>query len=45
MGSFRNVGNDILKEWLVFREEDISSLSSNEDKENLIYFDEISKIF
>lgn len=40
MGSYRN---DILKEWLDFREEDIASLSCKADKENLIYFDEISQ--
>ena len=42
MGSYRNVGNDILKEWLDFREEYIASLSSKEDKEHFIYFEEIS---
>lgn len=29
MGSYRNVGNDILKEWLDFREEYIASLLVN----------------
>lgn len=43
MGNCRNVGDDLLKEWLNFREEDISSLSCKADKENLIYFDEISQ--
>ena len=43
MGSYRNVGDDILREWLNFREEDIASFSCKTDKENLIYFDEISQ--
>ena len=43
MGSYRNVGDDFLKEWLDFREEDIASLSCKADKENLIYFDETSQ--
>lgn len=43
MGSYRNIRNDILKKWLDFREEDIASLSCKADKENLIYFDEISQ--
>ena len=43
MVNFREVNdNDILKEWLLFREEEISSLSFEEDKKHLVYFDEIS---
>lgn len=43
MVNFREVNdNDILKEWLLFREEEISSLSCEEDKKHWIYFDEIS---
>ena len=41
MGSYRNVGDDILKEWLDFREEELGSLTCIEDKEHFIYFDEI----
>ena len=32
MGSYRKVGNDILKEWLDFREEELGSLTCKEDK-------------
>ena len=42
MVNFREVNDDILKEWLLFREEEISSLSCEEDKKHWIYFDEIS---
>ena len=43
MVNFREVNDDILKEWLLFREEEISSLSCEEDKKHWIYFDEISE--
>ena len=42
MVNFREVNDDILKDWLLFREEEISSLSCEEDKKHWIYFDEIS---
>lgn len=42
MVNFRKVNDDILKEWLLFREEEISSLSCEEDKKHWVYFDEIS---
>lgn len=43
MVNFREVNdNDILKEWLLFRKEEISSLSCKEDKKHWVYFDEIS---
>ena len=43
MVNFREVNdNDILKDWLLFREEEISSLSCEEDKKHWVYFDEIS---
>lgn len=43
MVNFREVNdNEILKDWLLFREEEISSLSCEEDKKHWIYFDEIS---
>ena len=42
MGSYRKVGDDILKEWLDFREEELGSLACMEDKEHFIYFEEIS---
>lgn len=44
MVNFREVNeNDILKDWLLFREEEISSLSCEEDNKHWIYFDEISE--
>ena len=42
MVNFRAVNDDILNEWLLFREEEISSLSCEEDKKHWVYFDEIS---
>ena len=42
MKSYRKVGNDILKEWLNFREKELGSLTFKEDKEHFIYFEEIS---
>ena len=43
MINFREVNeNDILKEWLEFREEELSTLTE-EDKKHWIYFEEISK--
>ena len=37
-----NVNNDILKEWFLFREDEIASLTCEEDKHHWVYFDEIS---
>ncbi|MFR3342155.1 MAG: hypothetical protein ACLTTE_05700 [Clostridia bacterium] len=42
MGSYRKVGNDILKEWLDFIEEELDFLTCKEDKKHFIYFEEIS---
>ena len=42
MGSYRKVGEDILKEWLNFREEELGSLTCKEDKKHFIYFEEIT---
>ena len=42
MKSYKKVGNDILKEWLNFREEELGSLTCKEDKAHFIYFGEIS---
>ena len=42
MVNFREVNDDILKEWLLYREDEISSLTCDEDKEQWVYFDEIS---
>jgi hypothetical protein len=43
MKNLREVNDDILKDWLLFREDTISSLNSEEDKKHWIYFDEISQ--
>ena len=43
MKNLREVNDDILKDWLLFREDTISSLTSKEDKKHWIYFDEISE--
>mgnify|MGYP004641073389 CR=1 FL=1 len=43
MNNLREVNNDILKDWLLFREDEIASLKTDEDKRHWIYFDEISE--
>ncbi len=43
MNNLREVNNDILKEWLEFREDEIASLSGSEDRKYHICFDEISE--
>ena len=43
MNNFRNVNNDILKDWLEFRESTGLSYTDDEDKKHSIYFDEISE--
>lgn len=43
MKNLREVNDDILKDWLLFREDTISSLKSEEDKKHWIYFDEIAQ--
>ncbi len=43
MKNLREVNDDILKDWLMFREEEISSLSCDDDKKHWIYFDEIAE--
>ncbi len=43
MKNLREVNDDILKDWFIYRDEDISALKSAEDKKHWIYFDEISK--
>ena len=42
MNNFREVNDDILKEWLSFREETISGRLTKEDKKHYINFDEIA---
>lgn len=43
MNNLREVNDDILKDWLDFREEELSSLTCDEDRKHWIYFDEISE--
>lgn len=43
MNNFREVNDDILRDWLNFREEDLCSLTCDEDRKHHIYFDEISE--
>ena len=43
MNNFREVNNDILKEWLMFREDDLASLKCDEDRKHFVYFDEIAE--
>ena len=43
MKNLREVNDDILKDWFIYRDEDISALKSVEDKKHWIYFDEIAE--
>ena len=43
MSNFREVNDDILKDWLLFREDELSSLTCEEDRKHWVYFDEISQ--
>ena len=43
MKNLRKVNDDILKDWFIYRDEDISALKSAEDKKHWIYFDEIAE--
>lgn len=43
MNNFREVNDDILREWILFREDVLSSITCNEDRKHWIYFDEISE--
>ena len=43
MNNFREVNDDILREWLLFREDELSSITCDEDRKHWIYFDEISE--
>ena len=42
MNNLREVNDDILKDWLEFREETLCCTLSAEDKKHFVYFDEIS---
>lgn len=43
MNNLREVNDDILKDWLKFREETLYCTLSAEDKKHFVYFDEISE--
>ena len=43
MNNLREVNDDILKDWLMFREDDLCSLTCDEDRKHFVYFDEISE--
>ena len=43
MNNLREVKDDLLKDWLFFREDEIASLSCDEDRKHWVYFDEISE--
>ena len=43
MSNLREVNDDILKDWLNFREDTIASLTCAEDKKHFICFEEISE--
>ena len=40
MNNLREVNDDILKDWLMFREEMVLGILTKEDKKHLVYFDE-----
>jgi hypothetical protein len=43
MNNLREVNDDILKDWLEFREETLLCTLSTEDKKHFVYFDDISE--
>ena len=43
MNNLRDVNDDILKDWLEFREETLLCTLSTEDKKHFVYFDDISE--
>lgn len=43
MNNFRNVNDDILKEWLNFREETDLAFINDEDRKHTVKYDEISE--
>ena len=42
MSNLRQVNEDILRDWMIFRDETISSVRTSEDRKHLICFDSIS---
>lgn len=45
MSSLRNVKDNLLKDWLYFRDEDLCSLLNVEDRKSIIKFDEFFTLF
>ena len=43
MYNFREVNDDILRDWLSIREQEVFCTLTGEDKKHHIYFDELSK--
>ena len=43
MGNFRDVNDDILRDWLSIREQEVFCTLTSEDKKHHIYFDELSE--
>ena len=43
MNNLREVKDDILKDWLIFRANDLCSLTCDQDKKYFVYFDNISE--
>ena len=43
MNNFRQVNDDILKDWLEFREETVLGRLTDEDRKHTVKFDEISE--
>lgn len=43
MCNFREVNDDILREWLNIREQDVFCTLTPEDKKHHLYFDELSE--
>lgn len=43
MNNLRIVKDDILKDWMMFRDESINYITSPEDNQHYIHFEEISK--
>ena len=39
MNNLREVNDDILKDWLMFREDDLCSLTCDEDRKHFVYFE------
>ena len=43
MNNLREVKDDLLKNWLLFREDELSPFTCEEDRKHWVYFNEISK--